>query len=259
MEELSVESLPHVKAAVNACAFQIRGWTAWAPGRTTEADWRRWANAPEIETLAATLETPVPVLLRRRVSPLGQAALRAAWGLPDVATARLVAASRHGEYARTLTIFDSLVARTEVSPADFTLSVHHALLGLLSIATGNRQGHTAVAAGPESFGFGLLEAAACLVERPAQPVVFLYYDEGLPAPFSDFCDAGEPPLVIALTLVAAGEPETIEIATQAGGASDAPTTTRAFDFLRFLLDGRSEATSAGERLIWHWRRYGPDA
>ncbi len=105
------------------------------------------------------------MLLRRRVSPLGQHALRAVWGLPESETARLVFASRHGEFGRTLSILDALVSDEGVSPADFTLSVHHALAGLLSIVRKNRQGHTAVAAGSESFFFGLLDALLCLNER----------------------------------------------------------------------------------------------
>jgi len=42
---------------------------------------------------------------------------------------------------------EGLVAGEGVSPAEFTLSVHHALVGLLSIAQSNRRGHTALAAG----------------------------------------------------------------------------------------------------------------
>ena len=89
---------------------------------------------------------PVPLLLRRRVSAIGQQALRAAWGLPAAAEARLIFASRHGEFSRTLSILDALANDQPVSPADFTLSVHHALAGLLSIAQRNRLGHTAIAA-----------------------------------------------------------------------------------------------------------------
>ncbi len=133
--------------------FRLRAWAAWLPG--------------QIEPAAAE---SLPLLLRRRIGGLGQQALRAAWSLPDSAAARLIFASRHGEFGRTLSILDALAKGEEISPADFTLSVHHALAGLLSIARGNRHGHTTIAAGRESFGFGLLEALSCLVEKPAEPV-----------------------------------------------------------------------------------------
>src|SRR5580658_10067559 len=77
----------------------------------------------------------VPVLLRRRITPIGQAVLRAAWSLPGLERARFVFASRHGEFNRTLTMLEAMADDEGPSPADFSLSVHNALPGLLSIST----------------------------------------------------------------------------------------------------------------------------
>src|ERR1019366_5555292 len=118
---------------------------------------------------------PVPLLLRRRISPIGQAALRVAWALPQVERARFVFASRNGEFDRTLTMLEQVAIEDGPSPADFSLGVHNALAGLLSICARNGGGHTALAAGVDSFGFGLMEAAACLLERPEDPVMLVYY------------------------------------------------------------------------------------
>src|SRR5262245_46592170 len=122
---------------MGAVSFDILAWAAWAPGRETEAAWRAWAGVAA--GAAAAPPSQPPLLLRRRVTTIGKAALRCVWGLPDSAGARLVFASRHGEFSRTLSILDALTAGEGVSPADFTLSVHHALAGLLSIATENRK------------------------------------------------------------------------------------------------------------------------
>jgi len=117
-----------------------------------------------------------PTILKRRVSPLGREALLAAFGLPDVGASRFVLSSRHGEFGRTQALLSALADGEPLSPADFSLSVHHGLIGLLSIATGNRLGHTAVAAGRESFAYGLLEAAAAATERPGQPMALVHFD-----------------------------------------------------------------------------------
>ena len=74
-------------------SFHVRSWSVWSLGRETKADWLAWANnrtppEPILRTSAAT----VPVSLRRRVSPLGQAALRCAWGLEGAADSRIVMA-----------------------------------------------------------------------------------------------------------------------------------------------------------------------
>jgi hypothetical protein len=258
MEELSVTSLPRQKAAARSCAFTIRGWAAWAPDRTTEADWQRWAGVSNSSLVSLASTTPPPTSLRRRVTPVGQAALRCGWGLSDIATARFILASRHGEYARTLSILETLTKGDGVSPADFTLSVHHALIGLLSIATQNRHGHTAIAAGCDSFAFGLLEAAACLVERPDQPVVYLYFDEPLPAPYDDFYQEDEQALALGLLLTASGDnPMTVEMTGEGMGRRSA--TSQALDFIRFILSDSQECSSPSQRLTWVWRRHASGA
>ena len=190
------------------------------------------------------------------MSALGQEALRAVWSLAESAHSRVVVSSRHGEFGRTLSILDSLVDRTEVSPADFTLSVHHALAGLLSIAHGNRQGHTAVAAGAESFCFGLLEAIACLDETPAAPVVLLHYDEPLPSPFSTFDEPAAVPEVLALALAHDGPGITLSLAFEPAPAVARRSGSHARDFLGLLeTPDQAGMISMGERLEWHWRRH----
>ena len=230
--------------------FHVKAWSAWAPGRETAAAWLNWANQPDPP--ADPQPQPTPVLLRRRVSPLGQQALKAAWSLPDSATARIIACSRHGEFGRTLSILDSLASQTEVSPADFTLSVHNALLGLLSIARTNRQGHTMIAAGTESFGFGMLEALTCLAEHPSHAVVLLYFDEPLPAPYDIFDQPAPAPIALALTL-STTEGAAITLTTTQAVTRPDPSESPALTFLKILLGAESQATTTGEHFTWHWR------
>ena len=237
----------------------VRAWCAWAPERATRAAWREWAGAPaspeDNEALPA-----LPMMLRRRTSPVGQKLIAAALACGDAAqTARYVLASGHGELWRTVGIIDSLRQGELPSPAEFSLSVHHGLAGLLSIHTGNRQGHTALAAGPDSFSFGLLEAAAGIVENPAEPVLLLYGDAPMPEEYAPFrTDADRAlPLAVALALGPAGEGHGDSIILESAPASsERATESVALDFLRFLLSGAPRATSAGTRLDWVWRRAG---
>jgi hypothetical protein len=189
-------------------------------------------------------------MLRRRVSPLGQQALKAAWELVESASARLIFSSRHGEFGRTLSIMDSLVRQEDTSPADFTLSVHHALAGLLSIARGNHAGHTTVAAGSESLLYGLTEAAACLTEDPAKPVLLVYYDEPLPEPYSHFGRPGEESVALAAVLGADGEGLALRLSTEPSPAGLLASLRPGEDLLNFLEDGATAVTIIGDRLTW---------
>ena len=73
---------------------------------------------------------------------------------------------------------------------------------MLSIDAGNRLGHTALSAGWDSFANGLLEAAACIAERPDEPVILVHADDKLPQGYDAFREADDAalPLVVAIAL-----------------------------------------------------------
>lgn len=195
----------------------------------------------------------VPTLLRRRVGPIGQAVLRAAWSLPGIDRARFVFASRHGEFDRTLTMLNEVADDDGPTPADFSLSVHNALGGLLSVSTGNRRGHTALAAGVDSFGFGLMEAAVCLLERPEEPVMLAFYDTGLPHGYPDRAPpAAEVTLALALMLVPPRHAPRSVVMTATPAVAE-PGEAAASVFLRFLQSTAAETAADGERMSWTWR------
>lgn len=241
--------------ALTRLGVRVRAWAAWTPELATPAAWLAWAD----RTDAVPVPDPpaaAPLLLRRRVTPIGQHALRMAWSLPDVSAARVVFCSRHGEFGRTLSILNALTDGGTVSPADFTLSVHNALAGLLSIAASNRHGHTTIAAGEDSFSYGMMEALACLADEPDEPVVLVYFDERLPPPFDVFTPATGHDIAIALTLDAR-DGAGFTLATTPAPASAEPTHDPAMRFMRFLLGTDPELLITGDRLSWQWRRDDP--
>jgi hypothetical protein len=214
-------------------------------------NWAAWRAAPDTTD---TNVTELPASLRRRVGSLGRHALAAAWKVMPTPAPRFVFSSRHGEYDRTLRLLESLIAEGDVSPADFSLSVHHGLAGLLSIATGNREGHTAIAAGPDSFGYGLLDAAACAAETPDVPVLLLHYDEPLPDLYRDVIRHDEPQaMAVALALRAHGEGTTLSIETEPA-TDDRLAAGLAETFLDFLRSADREASATGGRMTWRWAR-----
>lgn len=201
--------------------------------------------------------TKLPIVLRRRVTAIGREALEVAWSiLPPHSNMRMILASRHSEYQRTLALFSALSEEGAVSPADFSMSVHHALVGLLSIVSGNRAGHTAVAAGPDSFGYGLLEAIACLTEDGG-PVMLIYFDEPLPdfyAPALNGVDIAPIALAMILAAPSGDDHDTLAISMTAKAGEAPATPAQAREFLDFLAADRPELRMSGERHDWRWRR-----
>jgi hypothetical protein len=243
---------------VSTRSFSILKWCAWGPDRETRAAWRTWAGGagPADDTVPPQA---LPMMMRRRLNPFGQRLVNmisaCAEGIPS---ARYVLSTRHGELSRALSILKDIEAKTLPSPADFSMSIHHALLGLLSIHSDNRLGHTALSAGKDSFAAGLLEAAMCIAEQPDQPVIVVHADEPLPADYEAFREADDAglPLVVALAL---GRPtgapgEDISLQLVPHSTEEAPSTSMASDFLRFFLSAAPSAYAVGQRSDWIWRR-----
>lgn len=126
----------------------------------------------------------LPAALRRRLSPLGKLAMTELYEslshLPkDQSTIPWVASCRHGDTARMVSLLSDLAEEEQLSPMDFSLSVHNAIIGMFSIATKNSQSHTALSGGKLSFEMGLLEAYA-LQKTSRKSVGYIYYDMPLP-------------------------------------------------------------------------------
>lgn len=244
---------------VTSARFRVNGWMACGVGLESREDWIGWlqgAKNPKKDDAAQTAVS-LPTMLRRRISVIGQMAFRASYALSGDRMARFIFCTRHGEFQRTLRILKSIVAEEPISPAEFSLSVHNALAGLLSIAWNNTAGHTTISAGADSFGSAMLDAVACLKSRPNEPVLVVYFDDLLPEPYDEFADDDETCVALAMLLSSPredGEDLTLALEPRDRDMMSLSASGQALDFLRFILSGEPERRSMGERLQWRWQR-----
>ncbi len=141
----------------------------------------------------------VEPLLRRRLSALGKGMIAcAARATNGFGPMRSVFASRHGEPARTLPLLEDMAAGLDISPTQFSMNVHNAVAGIWSIARQDTSAITALGAGTETFGWGLLEAFA-LHQEDGEPVLFVFGDDAVPEALS----AAPPEPLHALALLIA--------------------------------------------------------
>lgn len=102
---------------------------------------------------------------RRRLSYLARMAFAVGWPLAEgIEALPLVYVSRHGETPRTFALLSELAERQPLSPTQFSLSVHNAVIGLWSILRGETSEMTALAAAGDGFEQGVIEAAGLLHE-----------------------------------------------------------------------------------------------
>lgn len=169
--------------------FRVCRWAAWAPGLETPEAWDAWLTAPTWPVPAPDAVAPlaeVPALMRRRIDPLGRAALQVAWWVQGAEpTGPVVFASRWGEIARSVALLRQLSQREPLSPTAFSLSVHNASSAVYSIARGDTANYTAVSAGPASAAAGVCEALGLLAQGAPQ-VLVVSVESALPEPYRDF-------------------------------------------------------------------------
>ena len=238
-------------------SFSVTDWTAWAPGMETAENWKSWANGEvSLAGLGAPARVEIAPMLRRRLSRLGKAALRAATDVDAGPAARYVFASKHGESTLTLEMLKCLARDEPVSPAMFSLSVHNALAGILSIDKRNTRSHTAVAAGDETLCAGIIEALGLIAENGEAPVLLVYYDESV----SDFYGPFSPdvPATVALAMMIGK--------TGIGGIDcefdmipsrrDGQRTSASHSFMRFLMDQDASWDWQGHSARYRCRRVG---
>lgn len=185
---------------------------------------------------------------RRRLSPLARACFHCARRTGPPEGTRMVFASRHGEADRTLAILRDLAAGAETSPTLFSTSVHNAVPGLWSILNGERAPFSAVAAGPASFGWGLVEAMVTWAADPSGPVLYVYGDDRLPDPWAGPTPRG---LLHAVALLL-GEPARRRLAmVREPGTAPEPGLPQSLPCLRALCG--APGSWPGPDGAWHWR------
>lgn len=194
----------------------------------------------------------VDPLLRRRLGPLGRGMLhcagRVAEGLGPLAS---VFSSRHGDVTRTTPILDDLARGLPPSPTLFSMNVHNAVAGVWSIARQDPSPSTSLAAGPETFGWGLLEALSLHLATPANPVLFVYGEDLLPPPFRPFADQELPLHAVAL-LIGLPAAEHLVLTWEPGREGPSAAVPQSLQVLQTLHSGHPQGPWAEASGAWSW-------
>lgn len=286
-------SSAHVKDSENPCSeaqqLCITRWAAYSKHMTDASQWRDWANNDGCPAQTTNAENPdetsnspidlteIKPMLRRRLTPLGRAAL---WSLLQLrrhsnadgpAPLATLFSSQHGEAHRTSQLLESLSHEEPLSPTAFSLAVHNAVGGIYSIATGETGNISAISAGPDSLCAALIEARGLLFNQPANSRVWcVIYDEPIPAIYGDvYPDTNQvKALALEVRLPQAGQPYlsfTLSPNLPDSNASSPNlsnpnqqhiTPDHRDHFLRFLLNEQSHELQIATPLRrWQWRKH----
>lgn len=229
--------------------FNILAWSAW-----TSSDNTSTKASPSISVTEKPAVETIPPMLRRRLNVLGRAC--AAQILAHSSSEEnipIVYSSRHGDVERTLSVLQEIAAGEPVSPMAFSLAVHNAISGIVSIQQKNRANILTVAA-PDPLVPVLLEAAGLLAEG-ADKVLCVLADTELPELYRKEGDFTQVPWAASFVISQSGDGLDLELKPGGEGADacDYPE----LDFIRWMdgekhtiqLNHSGEAWSVSRRSL----------
>lgn len=234
--------------------FNIDQWHAWAPGIQTPEDWASWYQAPWLPDNSMS-DTPdvsfLPAMQRRRLSPLARMVFAVAWPLAEQQPPMpVVFVSRHSETPRNYELLCELAREQELSPTQFSLSVHNAIIGLWSILRGDRSEMTALAGEADGLEHGLLEACALLDEGAEQVLVIAA--EGLqPEPYQPWIKDAAFPYAVALRLTRGSN---LSLSLSSATTNAEPSYPHALELIRQLLSRNTSWQSSCSNRLWQWKQ-----
>lgn len=235
--------------------FSIDQWRAWAPGIESADDWARWSTAPWLPVTAdAQPEVGfLQAMQRRRLSRLARMTFAVAWPLAEGrAPMPLVFASRHGETPRNLELLSDLARQAPLSPTQFSLSVHNAVIGLWSIMRNDSSEMTAIAAAGDGLEQGLLEAALLLTDGHPE-VLLVVAEDDQPAVYQPWISDVPFPHALALRLTP-GQDWSLHSQPATATQPCAEHWPNALQLVRALNARAQQLSTVGPRRRWHWQR-----
>ncbi|MCD5995070.1 beta-ketoacyl synthase chain length factor [Pseudomonas sp. CDFA 602] len=234
--------------------FNIAQWRAWAPGLASADDWQQWSQNPTL--LPVSDEAPdvsfLPAMQRRRLGRMARMAVAVGWPLTEgLERVPLVFVSRHGETPRTFEILRDLAADEPLSPTQFSLSVHNAVIGLWSILRGETSEMTALAAAGDGLEYGAFEAAALLAEG-APAVLLVVTEEQPPQAYAKWIDDVPFPYAVGL-LLTSGSDWQLSLDSDTRGAARTQWP-HALNLLHALNTHQSTCLHPWNNRLWTWQR-----
>jgi hypothetical protein len=234
--------------------FDIDQWQAWAPGLALADDWAIWArDSYDLESSDAQPDVSfLPAMQRRRLSRLARmvfaVAAPLAAGQPPMP---MVYASRHGETARTFAILNDLAGGEPLSPTQFSLSVHNAVIGLWSIQQQDTSEMTALAAEGDGLEHAVLEASMLLGEG-APAVLVVVAEDQTPAVYRPWISDVSFPYAVALLLKPG---RSWQLSLEAAGDDATPRPRpHAIELVCALLNGQATFKHQWKRRQWNWQQ-----
>ena len=239
-------------SASQSLSFSLKQWCYWQSASSNQKS--GWPNG---ETIASDSHGDpdiqfLPMMQRRRLSPLAKAACAVAWraqhGFGNLPT---VFYSVHGESHYYLQMLQDMAKGEAVSPSRFSLCVHNAIAGLFSFQAQNTLPYLALAGGYEGILGAFIEAAGLLLENPI--VMLVCYEQALPTEFQAYNPGIDKTWSLALVLGRETDPGPWKLHWQRTiNPSNSPSNLADTVFATAVVDGQYSGSLQFAQAKWSW-------
>lgn len=228
-------------------SFSLVAWSAWSPGLASTEQWRQWHQDGSLGEENAPDLSWVPLAQRRRLSSLTRIQLACAQQVLADDSLPVIFATHHGELHRTFQLLTELGQDEPLSPTHFSLSVHNAAAGLLSILRQDQAPANVVVGGDDCLVLGLLEAAA-LLGSGTDELVLVVGDQAVPEPYLVFQQGQQRDHALALRIKAGNQ---VTLTSGQGGCAE--PWPLAMQLAGLLAAGASGPLQLTDR-EWQWQQ-----
>jgi len=226
-------------------SFNLKSWAAWGIGELAEI-----TKLEKIKNGTPLLEN-IPPMVKRRMPMLAKYIFELNTILDDSLSIKTpktaiptVYASKNAELKRTFNIIRSFTG--DVSPAQFSMSVHNAIAGLLSVINKDNSVYTVIDSMSGTLEAAVIEAISLLSEYDYVKVI--YFDEDLPDELNSSFIGNNKPVAMCL-LIEKGQQISLE---SSANHKNIESNENLIDLVEFFTLKTSSYTTINPRLIWTW-------
>lgn len=208
------------------------------------------------EDVAPAGDMAIPGSVRRRLNKFGRSVGNVASEFMS-SDPLIVFASRYGDAERAVGILQEIAAGEPISPMQFSLSVHNAVSGVLSIGWKNTEMQSVISAGEQTFEMGLTESYSLALAFPEKEILLIYADFPLPEIFDNFEDVNVIPKIRVILLKADIERSGgVVFDLNPSGDTKQIASVAPLQDLEALFTGQRERVVIGQgALKWEVRKY----
>jgi hypothetical protein len=231
-------------------SFTLKHWCLWQSTATNANNC--WPGGEVLASNHGSADVSfLPMMQRRRLSPLAKAACAVAWR-SRVTEGEMPAVfySAHGESRYYFEMLTDMAAGEAISPGRFSLSVHNAIAGQFSLHSESVLPYVAMAGGSEGMFAAFMEAAGMLLEVPK--VMLVCYEQPLPEAYHPYMNSPDNTWALSMVLAKSNQPgQQLQLLRE---PSDGPGGLPAeqAELIRHILTGQRHGSHRFDHARWCW-------